>query len=82
MFEDPEFREVFRSLDVNLSLKRTEPDPAHPTMPVLHFRGEMQTQSTSTMTGRVKMSVDNQIQWHFVSCGSFFRFEMCQRVSY
>ena len=68
MFEDPEFREVFRSLDVNFYLKRVEPDPAHPTTPVLYFFGEMQAPSTSTMPGRVRMSVDNQIQWHFVGC--------------
>ena len=55
-------------MDVNLCLKRVEPDPAHPTTPVLYFFGEMQAPSTSTMTGRVKMSVDNQIQWNFVSC--------------
>jgi len=67
MVEHPEFREVFRSLNVNLYLKGTEPDPAHPTNPVLYFFGEMQTPSTSTMIGRVRMSVDNQIQWHFVS---------------
>ena len=74
MFEDPEFREVFRSLNVNLHLGRTEPDPAHPTTPVLHFFGEMEAPSTSTMTGRVRMSVDNQIQWHFVSCDHSFIF--------
>ena len=73
MFEDPEFREVFRSLDVNLHLTRTEPDSAHPTTPILYFSGEMKAPSTSTMTGRVKMTVDNQIQWHFVSLmRSFF----------
>jgi hypothetical protein len=73
MFEDPEFREVFRDMDVNLQLMGTELDPAHPTTPVLHFFGEIQGSSTTTMTGRVKMSVDNQIQWHFVSCvGHFF----------
>jgi hypothetical protein len=81
MFEDPEFLEVFRTLDVNLYLKRTEPDPAHPTTPVLYFFGEMQAPSISTMTGRVRMSVDNQIQWHFVSCGHSFVFlKRCLQV--
>jgi len=67
MFEDPDFREVFRSLEVKLYLVRTEPDPAHPTTPILHFLGEMQGGSTSTMNGRVSMTVDNQVQWHYVS---------------
>ena len=80
MFEDPEFMEVFRTLDVNLYLKRTEPDPAHPRTPVLYFFGEMQAPSVSTMTGRVRMSVDNQIQWHFVSCGHSFVFKKCVQV--
>lgn len=66
LFEDPEFREAFRSLDANLSVVRTEPDPQHPTRPIIHFYGEMQDPSTSTMTGSVKMTADNQVQWHFV----------------
>ena len=74
MIEHPEFREAFRSLNVNLYFKRSEPDPAHPTTPVLYFFGEMQAPSTYTMNGRVRMSADNQIQWHFVSCGHCFVF--------
>jgi hypothetical protein len=60
-----EFRELFRSLDVKLSLTKTEwPDPAHPTMPILNFFGEMQAPETSvTMMGRVEMMVDNQVHW-------------------
>ncbi|KJA14492.1 hypothetical protein HYPSUDRAFT_49120 [Hypholoma sublateritium FD-334 SS-4] len=67
LFEDPGFREAFRSLDANLSVVRTEPDPEHPTRPIIHFYGEMQDSSTSTMTGSVKMTADNQIEWQFVS---------------
>jgi len=67
LFEDPEFREAFRSLDASLHVIRTEPDADHPTRPIIHFYGEMQDPSTSTMTGSVKMTADNQIQWHFVS---------------
>ncbi|KAF8963017.1 hypothetical protein BDZ97DRAFT_1822636 [Flammula alnicola] len=67
LFEDPDFREVFRSLDVNLVVTRTEHDPNHPTRPIIYFFGEMHDPSTSTMTGRVKMTTDDQVQWHFVS---------------
>lgn len=66
LFDDPEFREVFRSLDAKIYVARTEPDPAHPSHPIIHFYGEMQDPSTSMMTGHVKMTPDNQIQWHFV----------------
>ena len=75
MFDDIEFREVFGLLDVDLHLERTEYDPAHPTTPVLYFFGNMQDPSMSRMTGRVKMTVDNQIQWHFVRLRSFLRFQ-------
>ena len=67
MFEDPDFREEYRALEVKLYVTRTDKDPEHPTRPVISFFGEMQNPSTSTMTGRVKMTKDNQIQWHFVN---------------
>uniref|UniRef100_A0A8H7XQU9 Protein kinase domain-containing protein n=1 Tax=Psilocybe cubensis TaxID=181762 RepID=A0A8H7XQU9_PSICU len=67
MFEDPEFREEFRSLGVTLHITRTKPDPQHPTRPEIHFFGEMMAPSNSTMIGHVKMTNENQIQWHFVS---------------
>ena len=44
-----------------------ECDPAHPTTPKLTFFGAMQAPETSTMMGWVKMTVDNQVHWHFVS---------------
>ncbi|PPR07753.1 hypothetical protein CVT24_003703 [Panaeolus cyanescens] len=67
LFQNPDFREVFRWLDVRLSVTKTEYDPKHPTKPIIHFFGEMQEPSSSTMTGKVKMTPDNQVQWHFVS---------------
>ncbi|KAF8157961.1 hypothetical protein B0H34DRAFT_706937 [Crassisporium funariophilum] len=67
LFEDPGFREVFRSLDVKLCITRTEHDPAHPTRPILYFFGQMEDPSTSTMTGMVQVTTDNQVKWHFVS---------------
>ena len=74
LFEQPGFREVFRSLNVKLCVAGTEEDPLHPTRPVIHFFGEMHDPSTSTtMTGWVKMTTDRQVRWHFVS---FFIWEM------
>ncbi|KDR83208.1 hypothetical protein GALMADRAFT_113420 [Galerina marginata CBS 339.88] len=67
LFEDPDFREEFRSLDVKLCVTQTQKDPQHPTRPIIYFFGEMQEPSTSTMTGNVQMTKDNQVQWHFVS---------------
>jgi len=67
LFEHPDFREVFRSLAVKLCVTRIEPDPKHPTRPIIYFFGEMHDPSTSTMTGRINMNSENQVQWHFVS---------------
>ncbi|KAF9483578.1 hypothetical protein BDN70DRAFT_827292 [Pholiota conissans] len=67
LLEDPEFREVFRSLAVNITVVRTEPDPNHPARPIIHFQGKMTDASNSTMTGHVKMTPDNEVLWHFVS---------------
>lgn len=67
LFEDPEFREEFRSLRATLSVSKIRPDPDHPTRPIIDFYGEMVAPSTSTMHGYVQMTKDNQIHWHFVS---------------
>ncbi|RDB14851.1 hypothetical protein Hypma_016407 [Hypsizygus marmoreus] len=66
IFESPDFGEVFRSLNVNLRVVKTVSDPKYPKRPVIYFAGEM-PESTSTMTGHVRMTPDNQVRWHFVS---------------
>jgi hypothetical protein len=53
-------------MDLNLHVMRTQPDPGHPKRPVIYFAGDM-AGSTSTMTGQVRMTHDDQVQWHFVS---------------
>lgn len=65
IFGEPDFGEVFRSLDVVLKVVRITPDQDHPTRPVIHFIGEMKY-TTSTMNGMVKMTPDGQVQWQFV----------------
>ncbi|KAF4617215.1 hypothetical protein D9613_006230 [Agrocybe pediades] len=67
IFEDPAFREEFRSLQAKLIVTHTEHDPEHPDRPKIYFFGEMEEPSNSTMSGHVKMTKDNQIRWHFVS---------------
>ncbi|KAF9465325.1 hypothetical protein BDZ94DRAFT_1254290 [Collybia nuda] len=66
IFEQPSFGEVFRTLDVSLRVMRTHTDPNHPRRPIIFFAGEM-AGTTSTITGQVKMTRDDQVQWHFVS---------------
>ncbi|KAF8625986.1 hypothetical protein AX17_006710 [Amanita inopinata Kibby_2008] len=66
VFESETFLEVFRTLEVELVVTHTMPDPEHPTKPVIYFAGEMRG-TASTMTGRVQMTPDEQVKWSFVS---------------
>ncbi|EKM52196.1 uncharacterized protein PHACADRAFT_212767, partial [Phanerochaete carnosa HHB-10118-sp] len=65
LFESPDFVEIFSRLDVMLKLIRTEPDPEHPTRPILHFTCESRT--GTTMVGYVCVTPDDNIRWHFES---------------
>lgn len=68
MLEDPSFSEAVQHLlPATLVVTGTDPDPDHPDHPIIYFAGEMETTSTSTMIGKVKMSPDDHITWHFVS---------------
>jgi hypothetical protein len=53
-------------------VRRIEPDSDHPSRPVLYFFGEMHEPSTSTMTGSVRMTPDNQVEWKFVNSSYLF----------
>ncbi|KII86844.1 hypothetical protein PLICRDRAFT_164215 [Plicaturopsis crispa FD-325 SS-3] len=64
-FDDPEFSEVYRSLEIKFAYKSSEHDPEHPTRPKINFVGEMM--GHSTMFGWVKMTPDDQVRWHFVA---------------
>ncbi|THU90983.1 hypothetical protein K435DRAFT_675057, partial [Dendrothele bispora CBS 962.96] len=65
---DPDFREIYRTLEVKVHVARTAPDKKHPGRPQIYFVGVMAAPSTSIMNGYVKMMDDGQIRWHFV-CG-------------
>ena len=79
IFEASNFREVFRSLDVELCVTKTSIDPDHPTRPKIYFFGEMGDTSSSMMNGWVQMTPDDQVQWHFVSAILFTqsRYDSC-----
>ncbi|CCL99733.1 uncharacterized protein FIBRA_01755 [Fibroporia radiculosa] len=65
IFDDPDFVEIFRCMDVELRVISTEADPNHPTRPKINFVGTANT--NATMVGYVKITPDNQIRWHFKS---------------
>jgi len=65
MFGDPDFRELFRIIEVSFRVISTEYDPAHPTRPKINFAGEVQ--DNHTMVGYVELTPDDQLRWHFVS---------------
>ncbi|EGN94026.1 hypothetical protein SERLA73DRAFT_171860 [Serpula lacrymans var. lacrymans S7.3] len=60
-----EFEETYRTVDVYFRVINVEPDPAHPTRPVINYVGEMD--GHFTVMGWVKLTPDNQIRWHFVA---------------
>ncbi|KAG6854297.1 hypothetical protein C0991_008546 [Blastosporella zonata] len=64
IFEAPDFGEVFRTLNVTVTMASTIPDPSHPKRPIIHFTGVM-VGSTSSMNGTVQMTADDQVQWRF-----------------
>jgi len=59
--------EIFRTMDVDLDVAHTEHDPEHPDRPSIIFFGQMRDPSTSTMSGRIEMTPDNQVHWSCVS---------------
>ena len=67
IFESDDFVEIFRTMDVDLNVVHTEHDPEHPDRPLITFFGQMRNPSTSTMSGRIEMTPDNQVHWSSVS---------------
>ncbi|TBU59055.1 hypothetical protein BD310DRAFT_850189 [Dichomitus squalens] len=65
IFDDPDFIEVFRSICVDLRVLGTEEDPEHPGRPRINFGGSIE--GTAVIVGYVKVTPDDQIQWHFTS---------------
>ncbi len=66
LFEDPGFTDVFRSVEVTIRVLEVSPDPKHPKHPRIYFGGSMGQHSTSTMSGYVHMTDENQVRWRFV----------------
>ncbi|KAL0961503.1 hypothetical protein HGRIS_006444 [Hohenbuehelia grisea] len=67
IFENPDFHEVFRTLQFQVHVTHTVQDDLHPTRPVIHFAGTLGIPSTATMTGYVRMTPEDEVRWHFVS---------------
>ncbi|KAH0585840.1 hypothetical protein H2248_007131 [Termitomyces sp. 'cryptogamus'] len=66
IFEEADFGEVYRTFNVILEKVSCSFDPKNPKRPVIDFKGEM-PDTTSTMTGTVRMTTDAQVQWKFFS---------------
>ncbi|CAL1712181.1 unnamed protein product [Somion occarium] len=65
LFDDPNFIEIFRTINVKFHVKDSEPDPNHPTRPKLHFDGEIE--GHAHMFGWVAITPDDNLRWHFES---------------
>ncbi|KAG6830573.1 hypothetical protein H0H92_016024 [Tricholoma furcatifolium] len=72
IFDDIDYGEVYRTLNLDLKLVATTPDPKNPKRPIIHFAGEM-PDTTSTMSGRIEMLADGQVQWKFISVPLVFK---------
>ncbi|KAG6902628.1 hypothetical protein C0995_014234 [Termitomyces sp. Mi166 len=70
IFEEADFGEVYRTLNVTLKKVSCTPDPRNPKRPAIRFVGEM-ADTTSTMTGTVQMTADGHVQWQFISGEQF-----------
>lgn len=66
IFENSNFTEVYRRMHVHIQVTQVKYQPEHPEHPKLYFVGTMGDFSTSTMSGYVMLTADNQIQWSFV----------------
>ena len=65
IFEDPDFMEVFRVLDVEIRVTKIEPDQDQPERPRIHFVGTFGGQQT--MAGIVMATAEGHVRWKFVS---------------
>ncbi|KAG6877697.1 hypothetical protein C0993_005022 [Termitomyces sp. T159_Od127] len=65
IFEEADFGEVYRTMNVTLRKASCVPDSDNPTRPVIKFVGEMSDTIPSTMTGFVRMTTDGQVRWEF-----------------
>ena len=65
LFEDPSFEEAFGSVNMQCHIVSHEPDPHHPTRPIIHFAGG--SENEPYLCGWVKLTPDGHIRWHFVS---------------
>ncbi|KAG6835915.1 hypothetical protein H0H93_013375 [Arthromyces matolae] len=79
IFDEPGFGEVFRTLSVTLKTSSCRPDPKHPDRPIINFIGEM-PDTTSTMSGTIQMTEDDQVQWKFVRTFGTISGEQAQAV--
>ena len=65
IFEDTDFMEVFRVLDLEIRVTKIEPDATRPDRPNIHVVGSFGGQQT--MVGIVSATAEGHIRWKFVS---------------
>lgn len=64
-FDNPDVAEIFGNLTIEINVKSTEPDPEHPTRPIIHFEGAVE--DSPGVTGWVRVTPDGHIRWYIVS---------------
>ncbi len=65
IFDDPDYEEVFRYLDVQFKVTGSTPNPLFPTRPTISFVGDVR--GIYMMEGTISMTAEKEVRWRFVS---------------
>lgn len=71
IFEDDDFQEAVRLIELDLRIVKKAADSQNPTRPILHFEGSSknttQQGNETRVRGTVQMTADGQVRWKYVS---------------
>lgn len=65
LFDDPDYEEVFRYLDVQFKVTKYTPNPQFPSRPTISFSGDIR--GVYMMKGTVSMTTEKEARWKFAS---------------
>jgi len=65
LFEQADFYEALRIIDIHFNIKSVIPNPDHPLRPTLKFEGDIY--GLHRMVGEVSMTKEQTVRWNFNS---------------
>lgn len=60
------FQDMMHTLQLTLQVTHVKEDPQRPDRPRIYFAGVVAEANTTTITGHVRMTDDDEIRWSFV----------------